>query len=166
MLTQKIRVKLQELIKQCKGIGEPSRKDVLTQISYLLFLRWLSNCRDNVINNTLLPGILAKHEFQRIRWDIFCHVSTIERYELYHNYVNIFLRSRDFASNIVKDYPHTYVNLIDSPEQLDVIVSLINEVFDMAKDIGMDCISANGEVYEYLLNECYNIQKQDRLRLA
>lgn len=86
MLNKQAKVKLQELIVLFKTNGAGNNSVVLTQISYLLFLRFISNLSRNVINNVKVPGLDSKFFINKIRWDHFSKEMTEEQYELYRKY--------------------------------------------------------------------------------
>ena len=84
MLNSNIKVKLQELVALFMTSGANNRSVVLTQISYLLFLRFISNLSENIINNVKLPVIGKSNLFKKIQWEIldmvnhFCSENNIK----------------------------------------------------------------------------------------
>lgn len=156
MQTNKINEKLLELIRLFRASSPADGGEILTQITYLLFLRWISDFRGNAINNAKEPRIFTLPFFKKIRWDIFCDEEPSERFELYLTHVISFLGKTRFTGNSIHDFPHSFKNLINSPEMLSEVVRLINEAFELAKDNGWDNIKAYGEIYDCLLNECFS----------
>lgn len=142
------------------GSVDANGTKILTQITYLLYLRFISNFSENVIDNERIPGIEQDSIFETIRWDIFSKADPDTQYKLYRDYVLMFLEKNMFSSNIIREYPHDFENLIDNPEMLAKAVRLINESYELATACGWDNIKANGEVYDYLLDECSASYKQ------
>ena len=156
MLTNKINEKLLELIRLFRVSSPANNGEILTQITYLMFLRWISNYGENVINNAKEPSFYIHSFFKKIRWNKFCDEEPSEQYELYLTYVVSFLSKTRFEGNSIHDFPHSFKNLINSSEMLSEVVRLINEAFDLANANGWDNIKAYGEIYDYLLNECFS----------
>lgn len=154
MLNNNVKIKLHELITLFMTIGANNGSVVLTQISYLLFLRFISDLSKNIINCVKLPGIVISNFYKRIRWDIFSKKNPDEQYELYLDYVLMFLQKNTFSGNIIREYPHDFQHLIKNPQILADAVRIIDETYEIAEASGMDNITANGEIYDYLLNEC------------
>lgn len=154
MLTQQFKGKLQELIRLFKGRVDEDKTKILTQITYLLYLRFINNFGDNIINIAKIPGFDINSFYKKIRWDRFSKESPEVQYNLYLDYVLMFIRQNIFTFHNIKEYSHDFENLIKTPEMLAKAVELIDEAHALAKDCGWDNIKANGEVYEYLLNEC------------
>lgn len=157
MLNKQAKVKLQELIVLFKTNGAGNNSVVLTQISYLLFLRFISNLSRNVINNVKVPGLDNKFFINKIRWDHFSKEMSEEQYELYLDSVLMFLRQNTFSGIIIREYPHDFQHLIKNSQILADAVRIIDETYEIADASGMDNITANGEIYDYLLNECLGL---------
>lgn len=157
MLNNNIKVKLQELIVLFKTNGAGNNSDVLTQISHLLFLRFISNLSKNIINNVKVPGLDTKFFINKIRWDNFSKEMTEEQYESYLSHVLMFLQDNTFSGNIIREYSHDFQHLIKNSQILADAVRIIDEAYEMADASGMDNITANGEIYDYLLNECLGL---------
>ena len=154
MLNSNIKVKLQELVVLFMTSGANNRSVVLTQISYLLFLRLISNLSENIINNVKLPAIVKSNLFKKIQWKRFSIEEPEERYELYLSYALNYISKSVYYGNIIREFPHEFQHLIKNPNILADAVRLIDESYKMAEASGMDKITANGEIYDYLLNEC------------
>ena len=159
MLAQQYKGKLQELIALFKAKGGTNDSKILIQITYLLYLRFISNFGDNIINNAKVPGYEIYSFYRKIRWDRFSKETPDTQYNLYNDYVLMFIRQNIFKYNNIKEYRHAFENLINTPEMLAKAVKLIDEAYDSAKACGWDNIKANGEIYDYLLDECVSSNK-------
>ena len=91
MLAQQYKGKLQELIALFKAKGGTNDSKILIQITYLLYLRFISNFGDNIINNAKVPGYEIYSFYRKIRWDRFSKETPDTQYNLYNDYVLMFI---------------------------------------------------------------------------
>ena len=112
MLNSNIKVKLQELVALFMTSGAYNGDVVLTQISYLLYLRFISNLSDNIINNVKLHLIKRGNLFKKIQWDKFSIEELEERYELYLSYALNYISKSVYYGNIIREFPHEFRHLI------------------------------------------------------
>ena len=112
MLNSNIKVKLQELVALFMTSGANNRSVVLTQISYLLFLRFISNLNENIINNVKLPVIGKSNFFKKIQWERFSMEEPEERYELYLSYALNYISKSVYYGNIMAALPPSVSRLI------------------------------------------------------
>lgn len=152
MLSIEIKQLLQKLYNTFFASGGVNGNVVLTQISYLLYYRWICCCSDSVSFAYDNRPVLYS-DLHLIHWDDFSKETPDAMFRHFRGEVLTFIEKWESPYNPINRYNPAFVDLINQPDILADAVSLINRIYKKAEEEHLDNLITNGEIYSYLLNQ-------------
>ena len=136
------------------GISNPL--DVIEQITYLMFIRDLSQLDDKKSRDSVLLGVpyqsLFSGESQNYRWDTFRQMAPQQMFKTFAEGVFPFIKSLHGDKNSAfSRYMQDAIFKIPTPEKLVAIIEGMQDVYQLEAETKDKDI--RGDIYEYMLSK-------------